>query len=88
MRVRRPWRAKGSEEVDGRQLDRYEVESDGVAQVLAVDRIELLVDSSQRLAGVRLEGSRSIDYDLSDYGVDVSVHRPARRPDPDRRHRR
>lgn len=67
---------KGAEEVDGRQLDRYEVESDGVAQVLAVDRVELLVDSNQRLAGVRLEGSRSIDYDLSDYGIDVSATAP------------
>lgn len=68
--------SQGSEEVDGRRVDRYQVDSAGVAQVLAVDRIELLVEGSQRLAGVRLEGTRSIDYVLSDYGVDVAATAP------------
>jgi len=72
-----PLQRDGSEELDGRTVDRYEVELGATAQVLAVEGIQLLVDDGARLAGVRLSGARAIDYVVSDYGVEVAAEVPS-----------
>jgi len=67
----------GSEQVDGESFDRLIVDtSNHTAAPGGADRIELLADDDDRLATVRLAGDVTVEYSLSEYGVEVDAVAP------------
>lgn len=68
----------GTETVDGAELQRFTVDlsQTGASIVPGARRAEVLTDEHRRLRVARLVGDDTIEYQLSDFGADVSVSAP------------